>query len=766
MKDHAAKQNSAKRSSKITARPALDGRNGISIVPPSYGIGFVDQPPYSFANAAGRRAAFAHDQEEPHQSSQRAKVAPLVEGLQMKAASAPAQSQIEQPSRTNNARLPDDLKYGVEALSGVSLDGVNVHYNSSRPARFNASAYTQGRDIHIAPGQERYVPHEAWHVTQQAQGRVLPTIHTKDGLPVSYNQRLEHEADVMGARAAIEGRAALPSRFSREQVARVRAGSSQHALGIKAAFAGPGQSAGKMIESSISGGYVTAFDGGPRQMAKSDTLSFGLGNSAHSGVVQLGGFGAETTYGMELEFTNRWLTPLPQGKDAKRLELKEGAVFKESPEMTVTGDDGRGGNTVLEIESRVFAADDWTDDKVHKDVATILAKASDIISFYREKQPDLLKEEREVASGALKHPVDVDVLVKAEPLAAELERNLPDMVEFSAAESSYIDAYNELVQEHDNGGQKINELAAQLEKEVAALAHLLKIPNQPGDSLLDRCTAVDEAIQENIQPASKLLGALRPIVKGVGEESKATLQVTTLGRKGQGHAQALAETSAAITKLNYGRTDLAFVNDLQAGANEEAGKLIKELGPQGDPEIFEDFRVTLETAVKIIFFAERGQSGFGTVKNLPYVLPRRIITPPLLGFAAALGMDHSKYVKAVSLLQERLSKTKSAQDSTANDILLMLSRGMNQKASENYSARDTEWGQGTGLKTGNDPRFSLWTVEGGVPTLESDIIERAKKKDPGNWTAHELRHFGWATGMTTGELKPYLDLLKRQATKR
>lgn len=108
--------------------------------------------------------------------------------------SAPAQ---RMPNRTG---LPDHLKAGVEALSGMSLDGINVHYNSSRPAQLGAAAYTQGADIHVAPGQERHLPHEAWHVVQQAQGRVPATLQLR-GVAVNDDPALEAEADRMGAQA-------------------------------------------------------------------------------------------------------------------------------------------------------------------------------------------------------------------------------------------------------------------------------------------------------------------------------------------------------------------------------------------------------------------------------------------------------------------------------------------------------------------------------------------------------------------------------------
>lgn len=101
----------------------------------------------------------------------------------------------------NNTGLPDQLKSGVENLSGLSLDDVQVHYNSDKPAGLQAHAYAQGTDIHLAPGQEKHLPHEAWHVIQQKQGRVKPTMQLQDKVNVNDDAGLEKEADVMGAKA-------------------------------------------------------------------------------------------------------------------------------------------------------------------------------------------------------------------------------------------------------------------------------------------------------------------------------------------------------------------------------------------------------------------------------------------------------------------------------------------------------------------------------------------------------------------------------------
>jgi hypothetical protein len=106
-----------------------------------------------------------------------------------------------QRKSVNNTGLPDNIKNGTENFSGVSLDDVKVHYNSSKPAQMKALAYTQGTDIHVAPGQEKHLGHEAWHVVQQKQGRVAPTTQMK-GVNVNDNTALEHEADIMGAKVS------------------------------------------------------------------------------------------------------------------------------------------------------------------------------------------------------------------------------------------------------------------------------------------------------------------------------------------------------------------------------------------------------------------------------------------------------------------------------------------------------------------------------------------------------------------------------------
>ena len=92
------------------------------------------------------------------------------EAVKLQAASAaPAQREAQLPTPLKRTGLPDGLRTGIESLSGIAMDHVQVHFNSSQPAQLSALAFAKGSDIHVAPGQEQHLPHEAWHVVQRTR---------------------------------------------------------------------------------------------------------------------------------------------------------------------------------------------------------------------------------------------------------------------------------------------------------------------------------------------------------------------------------------------------------------------------------------------------------------------------------------------------------------------------------------------------------------------------------------------------------------------
>lgn len=114
-------------------------------------------------------------------------------------------SLAQREEKTNKTGLPNKLKSGIESLSGMSMDHVKVHYNSDKPAQLQAHAYAQGNEIYLASGQEHHLPHEAWHVVQQAQGRVRPTSIMENGCTLNADPHLENEADVLGRKSLETG---------------------------------------------------------------------------------------------------------------------------------------------------------------------------------------------------------------------------------------------------------------------------------------------------------------------------------------------------------------------------------------------------------------------------------------------------------------------------------------------------------------------------------------------------------------------------------
>lgn len=122
------------------------------------------------------------------------------------------QGKFEQPFQRkveNNTGIPDDVKQRMEDSFGTDFSSVRVHPDSAKAPEVGALAYTQGTDIHFAPGQfkpdtsagQQLLGHELTHVVQQAEGRVQPTTEI-GGMPVNDNEGLEHEADILGAKAA------------------------------------------------------------------------------------------------------------------------------------------------------------------------------------------------------------------------------------------------------------------------------------------------------------------------------------------------------------------------------------------------------------------------------------------------------------------------------------------------------------------------------------------------------------------------------------
>lgn len=103
--------------------------------------------------------------------------------------------------------MPDEVKAGMEKNFDDDFSSVRVHAGSSQAEEVGALAYTQGDDVHFAPGHyqpstargKELLGHELTHVVQQREGRVDITGEI-GGMPVNDDPTLEEEADEMGAK--------------------------------------------------------------------------------------------------------------------------------------------------------------------------------------------------------------------------------------------------------------------------------------------------------------------------------------------------------------------------------------------------------------------------------------------------------------------------------------------------------------------------------------------------------------------------------------
>jgi hypothetical protein len=108
----------------------------------------------------------------------------------------------ETPATVRRLRATQEASAASPLSRLGALAASSPQVAQARRLRSLPNGVGQGRDIHQAPGQEHHLPHEAWPLVQQAQGRVRPTLQLQGGVAVNDDPALEREADHMGARAA------------------------------------------------------------------------------------------------------------------------------------------------------------------------------------------------------------------------------------------------------------------------------------------------------------------------------------------------------------------------------------------------------------------------------------------------------------------------------------------------------------------------------------------------------------------------------------
>src|SRR6056297_3242430 len=191
-------QNDANSNDKKPSQPKVDyqaqmKRLDMNINNPGWNTTDIS-PAQMFAEEEEERQAKAKDEEE----------------LQLKPGE---EEELQKKEGSGNpgtkTNMPNDVQSKMENSFGEDFSDVNIHKDSENAPSLGALAYTQGNDVHFAPGQydpssqkgQELLGHELSHVVQQREGRVKPTTQGK-GMPVNTDERLEKEADEQGKQAA------------------------------------------------------------------------------------------------------------------------------------------------------------------------------------------------------------------------------------------------------------------------------------------------------------------------------------------------------------------------------------------------------------------------------------------------------------------------------------------------------------------------------------------------------------------------------------
>ena len=110
---------------------------------------------------------------------------------------------------SENTKQPENFMKQMENSFQTDFSDVNIHKNSRTAENLGALAFTQGNNVHFAPGQfkpdtnqgKELIGHEFAHVVQQRQGKVQPNKQIGK-FKINDNSALEKQADEMGKKAA------------------------------------------------------------------------------------------------------------------------------------------------------------------------------------------------------------------------------------------------------------------------------------------------------------------------------------------------------------------------------------------------------------------------------------------------------------------------------------------------------------------------------------------------------------------------------------
>ena len=283
------------------------------------------------------------------------------EELQMKASSDSSKEGTSSSGTT--AIMPEEVQAKMEGSFGTSFSDVNIHSNDNSATHMGALAYTQGNNVHFAPGQynpgtskgQELLGHELTHVVQQRQGRVQPVKQGK-GMPVNDNPSLENEADVMGKKAAegetvdIKQKGSFQRSIQKKEDDKLKVKNGQITFDAEGNddeksiyFTRKAHWPGGVSGVTIGRGYDLAHRGSKEQILK-ELKSVGIDNSKFEGAIGLSGEKAK-----DWLKSNKEKLPIITHKQQKELFAKTYESIEKDTKRLATKED----------VTEAYGATDW-----------------------------------------------------------------------------------------------------------------------------------------------------------------------------------------------------------------------------------------------------------------------------------------------------------------------------------------------------------------------------------------------------------------------
>lgn len=423
-------------------------------------------------------------------------------------------------------------------------------------------------------------------------------------------------------------------------------------------------------------------------------------------------FDQDATFGFEIEFKNRWVSPYPwQSKDVKTLSnvpLEGWTAGIDGGRMN-SGIPGR----VLEYESAVYNGKEWNEGKVDSEVSKAFKESEPSAKMLRVANDLENREGKELTSYE-----DSERKEAEENLAANRKQIKEDHKEEAQA-TLQITTLGKRTDEHKKA---LFDVIGEIDQKNLEIAKKRSFPEEILDLIVGAKKEADDTIAELTQSATIATPEDRLVMDDLAAVTSVLVRTVVIAEGGRGGFGTIKNLVDPLPRRIIAPPDDGFKKRLKI----KDAVYFKYL---------EDFKKRV--------------SKLGETRGWQEI-PDQLFT---LAWFAKGAMGYKETLATTSELKDTGTETGETETSETEPIaweLATVLKYLTTKAAARDKEKDTKFGP------------SLWhDIANSNPTLESEIIVKAGKENPEKWTSHEVRNFFFAQGMGLEDMKEYLEVFKK-----